>query len=171
MNKLKYLYIGQILAGFVLIIIFLKGCMNEDYNWSEKRLLIKGTVKDLPIMTYDDSSEPTLTFTINELLMDFNTKGYKYDDCVNVNLQYDLKQNDTVEITVLDYDYRNEIKTQNYIFSKSIPFYGLKYKEKEYIYKDRLKIRPPNFFMEFLLKSAICIVLIVFGFYKLLDNL
>ena len=173
MRLKRILFLTQIVLGFVLAGLVLRNCSRTDYNWSNKMIQIKGTIKQKPFISRGSRSGSDLNIEINELPLKLRSPGYEYYDFLRKDIVDHLFINDSITFIILEYDYRNYLKRKekNPDIKYSIDFYGLSKLNKQYVDNKALDVERPNDLAVFLLLFSFCSILIITGFLNLTDTL
>lgn len=164
----------QIIIGLVIGMFTFRHCSKQDYNWSDKRIIIDGTLKSKPSINWIFRGGSKIRLEINESPIIFQSPGYYYSEYMSKDAVGILHPNDSVRLNVLEYDYKNSLQKDN-ISQKNrlkVEFYGLEHNKKQLVDKRALlDIEQPNGFMIFLILFALCTFITITGYINLIDNL
>lgn len=174
MKVKRIIFSGQIIIGLVLGLFVFRYCTKQDYTWSDKRIIIKGTLRTKPTTQWIFRGGSKINIEINESPIIFQSPGYYYSDYMSKEAAVFLKSNDSIQLNVLEYDYKRALQNPDSL-QKSRPkieFYGLESNHKQLVDKKALlDIEQPNGFALFLIIFSFCSILIITGYIKLMDNL
>ena len=134
---------------------------------------IKGTIKQKPYISRGSRSGSNLNFEINEFSLKFSSPGYEYYDFMRKDIVDHLFKNDSVTLTILEYDYKNYLKRKekNPDIKYPMDFYGLLKLNKQYVDNKALNVERPNDLAVFFILFSFCCILIISGFLNLTDTM